>query len=466
MNDYKEKVKDILGEVSIDKSLTQKLGFERNIPTYVGEWLIDRFGSGGQLDDDVKARIKDFINEHLPPKSQREILRNRLLNGENLVILDDYSVYVDLKSGLRKLKIPSLDIESALVERSIVDEFDQLLCGGMWGAGKIVYHPGGEAENGEVWMVEFKPMQVGKIDVDYFCNSRGKFTLEEWRKLLINSMGYSPEAYTPSQQTLLLERLLPIVQNRINLIELSPKGTGKSWVYINLSKYIRLISGGKVTPAVIFYNNATNMPGLLVRYDLVVLDEAQTISFENPGEVIGILKGFLEAGYFTRGKTKVTSECGVLLLANIPIDSSGRPHSENYFGNLPTFFSETAFIDRLHGIVPGWEIPKFNSNMISKNLGLKGDFFGEILHSLRDRPGYLEYVKNNCSIGSDNIRDKNAIWRLAAAFLKLLFPDKQVTREEFYEYCLKPALDLRQRIRNQLSLLDSEYKSMTITVEY
>jgi len=476
MEKYQEKAKEIFGEVCIDKTLVQKTGFERSIPNYVAEWLIDRYTPSGELDEEAKIKIKDFINEHLPSKRQRELLRNKLLNGESIVILDDFSISIDLKSGKRNLKIPSLDIDNACVEKHIVDSYPLLLCGGIWGAGKLTYylkeedlekfgekkHPG--KEKGELWLTDFKPMQIGKIDIDYYCESRSYFTLDEWRSLILNSIGYNPNAFSPSQQQLFLVRLLPVVQNRVNLIELSPKGTGKSWIYINLSNYTRIVSGGKVSPAVLFYNNATNTPGLLVKHDAVVLDECQSISFENPGEVVGIFKGFLEAGYFTRGKQKVTSEAGIVMLANIPIDSSGRPQSKNLFENLPEFLRETAFIDRLHGILPGWELPKFNSNMISKGTGFKADFFAEVLHVLRDRSGYLEYIKDNCTIDSDNIRDKIAIWRLAAGLLKLLFPNLEVTQEELYEYCLKPALNLRQRIRNQLALLDPEYKSMEIAI--
>ena len=476
MEQYQDKAKEVFGEVCIDKSLVLKMGFERNIPSYVAEWLIDRHCPKGELDDEAKTRIRDFINNHLPSKRQRELLRNKLLNCESIVVLDDFSVSIDLKSGRRKLRIPSLDIEDAYIEKFIVDDYPLLLCGGIWGAGKLTYHFKEEdlgkfgkeklsgKTKGEIWLTDFGPMQVGKIDQDYYCESRSYFTLDEWRSLLLSSIGYYPKAYSPSQQLLLLVRLLPIVQNRINLIELSPKGTGKSWIYINLSRYIRMVSGGKVTPAVLFYNNATNLPGLLVRHDVVVLDECQSISFENPGEVIGILKGFLEAGYFTRGRQKVTSEASMVMLANIPVESSGRPRNENLFENLPAFLRETAFIDRLHGILPGWDLPKFNSNMISKGVGFKADFFAEVLHILRDKAGYLEYIQNNCTVNSDSIRDKIAIWRLAAAFLKLLFPDLNVTQEELYEYCLKPALNLRQRIRNQLTLLDPEYKDITIRI--
>jgi ATP-dependent Lon protease len=465
MDRYQEKAKEVFDEVCVDKSLVQKMGFERNIPTYVSEWLIDRFCPTGELTEEAKTKVKDFMNRHLPSKNQREMLRNRLLNGEAVVILDDYSVSVDLKSGKRKVKIPSLDVDDAYVEKSIVDSYPLLLCGGIWGAGKLTYHLGEDMFEGEIWLSDFQPMQVGKIDIGYYCENRSYFSLDEWRSLLVSSMGYNPDAYSPTQQMLLLARLLPVIQNRVNLIELSPKGTGKSWIYINLSRYVRLVSGGKVTPAVLFYNNATNLPGLLVKHDVVVLDEAQSISFEHPGEVIGIFKGFLEAGYFTRGKQRVTSEAGVVLLANIPIGPSGKPQNENLFENLPAFLGETAFIDRLHGILPGWELPKFDSNMIAHGVGFKADFFGEVLHILRDKSGYMDYVKNNCVINSDNIRDKNAVWRLASGFLKLLFPDLNVTREDLYEYCLKPAINFRQRVRNQLAYLDAEYKAMTISVE-
>ena len=478
MEKYQEKAKEVFAEVCIDKALLQKMGFERNIPSYVAEWLVDRFTPSGELDQDAKTKIKDFINEHLPSKRQREFLRNKLLNGESINILDDFSVSIDLESGRRNLKIPSLDIDNAYIAKDVVENYPLLLCGGIWGAGKLTYYLKEEdvgkfgekkivgKEKGEIRLTDFKPMQIGKIDVDYYCESRSYFTLDEWRSLLLNSIGYNPNAFSPSQQNLLLVRLIPVVQNRINLIELSPKGTGKSWIYINLSNYIRMVSGGKVTPAVLYYNNATNTPGLLVKHDVVVLDECQSISFENPGEVVGILKGFLEAGYFTRGKQKVTSEASIAMLANIPLESSGKPRSENLFENLPQFLRETAFIDRLHGILPGWDLPKFDSDMIAKGTGFKADFFAEVLHLLRDKGGYLEYIKNNCTVNSDSIRDKNAIWRLSGGLLKLLFPDLNVTQEELYEFCLKPALNLRQRIRHQLALLDPEYKDINITINY
>lgn len=182
MERYQEKAKEIFGEVCIDKALVQKVGLERNLPSYVAEWIIDRYTPKGELDLEAKTKIRDFINEHLPSKRQKEFLRNKLLNGESITILDDISVSINLETGKRNLKIPSLDIYNACIEKHIVDNYPLLLCGGIWGAGKFTYHLREEdigkygnkkffgKEKGEIWLTDFKPMQIGKIDMDYYCD--------------------------------------------------------------------------------------------------------------------------------------------------------------------------------------------------------------------------------------------------------------------------------------------------------
>jgi ATP-dependent Lon protease len=257
-----------------------------------------------------------------------------------------------------------------------------------------------------------------------------------------------------------------MVQERVNLIELAPKGTGKSFVYLNLSRYVRLISGGKVTAPVLFHNNATNQSGLLTRFDVVVFDEAQTLSFDNPGEIIGVLKDYLESGRFSRGgKQQTAATAGIVILANIPLDTEGNPRLSNLFFNLPQFLRETAFIDRIHGILPGWKLTRIEENAISNSIGFKADFFGEVLHNLRHLAGYEEYVKAHGQImGTQDVRDRNAIIRLAAGYLKLLFPDLQLTHNELVEYCLRPAASLRQSVRDQLAGMDPEFKRLILEV--
>jgi ATP-dependent Lon protease len=220
-----------------------------------------------------------------------------------------------------------------------------------------------------------------------------------------------------------------------------------------------------VTAAALFYNNATRQPGLLSNYDLVIFDEAQSLSFDNPNEVIGVLKDYLESGSFARGGTqKVESSAGLILLANIPLDEYKRPRQENLFIELPKFLSETAFIDRIHGILPGWELPRIEQSFIATTIGFKADYFGDVLHHLRSRAGYEQiFQKYNTIEGTHDRRDIIAISRLASGFCKLLFPHGKVAATDFAEYCLKPAVQLRQRVRDQLTLLDPEYNKLRIS---
>jgi ATP-dependent Lon protease len=466
---YEIKAKEFFGEVCINKKVARQINLGRAIPAYVSEWIISRNISDGDVDESSKQKIHEFINKHLPPKDQKERLKARLLQGETLLILDEYRVEVNLRTNDLILKIPCLDETHAGIHKYIVETYPLLLGSGVWGVGRLEYEPPDEEQHsiGRVYMVDFRPMQAASIDLDLFCEQRNHFELDEWRDLLISSMGYNPEFYSPYEQMLILTRLIPIVQERVNLIELAPKGTGKSFVFINLSRHIRLVSGGKVTAAVLFYNNATNQPGLLSQFDVVVFDEGQTLSFDNPGEVVGVLKDYLESGRFSRGgKQQVSATASTVILANIPLDSDRKPRTDNLFSNLPPFLGETAFIDRIHGILPGWGLPRIEEETISKSIGFKADFFGEVLHELRHRTaGYTEYVNNHTELlGTNDIRDRNAIYRLATGYLKLLFPDLRLTQQEFIDYCLRPAVKLRQLVRDQLAIIDPEYPKLLIDI--
>jgi ATP-dependent Lon protease len=278
MSSYEDKAQKYYGEVCVNKGLVRKAGLSaRTLPMYVSEWIVSRYAATGRLDEEARLRMRDFINQHLPSKDQKERLKQRLQQGRPLLILDEYSARVNLRTNDLMLRIPCLDEERAGIEQHIVENYPLLLGSGVWGVGKLEYQPPDDSRRmpvGRVQMIDFRPMQAGTIDLELFCEQRQHFTLAEWRDLLVSSMGYNPEFYSPEQQMWLLTRLIPLVQERVNLIELAPKGTGKSYVYLNLSGYVRLISGGKVTPAVLFHNNATNQPGLLVRFDVVVADRS------------------------------------------------------------------------------------------------------------------------------------------------------------------------------------------------
>jgi ATP-dependent Lon protease len=465
---YEQKAVEYLAEVVIDKSLIHQAGFGgRAIPTYVGEWIISRYLSDGEFTEEARARIAQFIARFLPAKGQKDQIKDSLLKQETVKLLDDYSVAVNLKSGQRNLRIPFLDINDAFVPGSIVDQNDLLLTSGVWGVGELFYIPpaGSEREKGEVWLRDLKPFQVGALDLDYYLECRQHFTLDEWRDLLISSMGFNPLSHTERQKTILLTRILTAIEPRVNLVELAPKGTGKSFVYDNLSRYVRVVGGGKVSPAVLFHNLVTNTPGLVTRYDVIVFDEVQSIAGDSAGELIAGLKVYLESGRFSRGKTEATAEAGFVMLGNITLDTEHSPvHSEEgIFREIPSFLRETAFIDRIHGIIPGWEMPRVSKDTPSQSLGLKGDFFAEVLHRLRGEVRYADYVKLHMNLlGCDDLRDRKAITRLATAYVKLLFPDLHLTQDEFREYCMQPAVELRQRVRDELHKMDSEYAQVNI----
>lgn len=469
MESFEQKAYDSFGEVIINKNLINSAGFSaRAIPTYVGEWILYNFLEDGELTEESREKVASFVNKYLPQKGFKEDIKNKLLNMETVRLLDDYSVAVNLKNGTRTLKIPFLDMTDAGISQEIVDDNKLLLTSGVWGVADLMYAPPEDkGEKGKVWMRSFKPFQVGDVDLEYYKSCRENFTTAEWIDLVISSMGFNPKIYEKEQKTVLLTRLLPLVESRVNLIELAPKGTGKSFVYGNVSRYARVVGGGKISPAVMFHNNATNTPGIVTRYDAVVLDEAQSIQGDAKGELIAGLKVYLESGKFSRGNTEAVAESGFVMLANITLDENHVPvHlGEGLFREIPNFLQETAFVDRLHGIIPGWYMPRVSKDTPSVTLGFKGDFFSEILHNLRSEPQYTDYVNMNMQLlNCNDMRDRKAITRLASAYLKLIFPDLRVEQAEFNEYCVKPAVTLRQRVRDELHKMDSEYAKVNIQV--
>ncbi len=470
MHSYEEKALDYYGEVIINKGLMLQAGFgARSIPTYVGEWLISHFTENGSLTEAGRKEIANFLNRYLPSKGQKEEIKNRLLNMETVELLDDYSVSVNLRTGERQLNIPLLDITDAHISPTIVGENELLVTSGVWGIGELFYVPPEDSKgHGQVWMRTFKPFQVAYVDMDYFIECRECFETGEWLDLLVSSIGFNPAVHTLEQKMILLTRILSLVEPRVNIVELSPKGTGKSFVYDNLSRYARVIGGGKVSPAVLFHHLRTHAPGIITKYDAVVLDEVQSIQGDSQGELIAGLKVYLESGRFSRGNTMGTSECGFVMLGNTTLDENGEPVylEQGIFTEIPNFLQETAFIDRIHGLIAGWKMPRIRRDTPSQGLGFKGDFFSEILHRLRSDVRPSDYVAQHLPLRNcDDLRDRKAITRLATGYLKLLFPNLRPSYDEYVRYCLEPAVELRQRIRDELHQMDAEYQKVAILID-
>jgi len=437
------------------------------MPDYVADWLISRYTVNGQVNRDG---IAAFLAKHLPNKRHKESLKLELSNGGTLKLLDSYSARVDIEADKLYIDLPSLDIYNASVEKVILEQHPLLLLGNVWGSGTVVRRPKYDnPDRYEIAVIDFKPMQTSIVDLDYYIKARNTFSDRQWREMLIRSIGLDPEAYSVSTatgpidpQVLLLLRLAPLVQPRLNLIELAPKGTGKSYVFSKLSRYAWLISGGTVTRAQLLYDMGRKTEGVISKYDVVILDEIQTIKLSDEGEIVGSLKGYLEQGEYRVGKFQGTAESGMVLLANIPLTSYSKPKNELLFDTLPKWLrgaAATALLDRFHGLIPGWDLRKIDKECLCNSIALKADYFGEILHALRNRPEYLQWVKAHMA-SSGNIRDIIAVERIATGLLKLMYPDlNAVTVHEFKENCLEPAKQLRKLIRTQMALADEEYSA-------
>jgi len=469
METFEQKALDVFSEIVINKSFVHQAGFgSRAIPTYVREWIISHYlDDSTELTEAARQKIAAFVQKYVPNKSQKETIKNQLFEQMEVQFLDNFSVYVNLEKGDRYLNIPFLDESAAFAIPQIIQDNEMLLSSGLWGVGKLYYVPKNDDNpRGQIWMREFRPFQLANMDLEYFRECRKSFSTQEWIDFLISSMGFNYKLYTQRQKILLICRLIPMVEPRYNLVELAPKGTGKSFVFENMSRYVAVRSGAISAP-VLFFNDARKTPGLITRYDCVVLDEAQKVKADTSGELTALLKSYLEAGRFARGSaSSINAEAGLVMLANIDLDQNKRPLNEQVglFRVFPNFLRETAFIDRFSGLLPGWDLPRISKDTPSRTIGLKGDIFGEILHSLRSDISYRDYVKTNMELQNcDDMRDSKAVEAGATGLLKILFPDQNPTEEEFYLYCINPALELRQRVRDELCKMDREYVPVTFT---
>ena len=455
-----EKIAACFSELVIDKALVRQLKIreKRSIPSFVEEWLISRFQKPGKTDAEIYADITGFMSKHLPSKTEKESIKYRLHQGESVVLLDRFEVRIEIAKGKKLLWIPCLEERNATVSDEVLEKNQSLLEGGQWGAGRLFVNSDGK--NNVIELVEFNPMQSGKVRLQQLIKAREQFTTREWIYFLLRTMGYEPDAYNEEQQNHLILRLLPLLQNNLNLMELAPKGTGKSFIYSNLSRYVWLNSGGALTQAQLFKNQNTKEIGLIGRYDLLVLDEGQSINFKGADDIHAKFKDYLESGHYSIGNDKITSECGLIILANIDLYDS-QPRQSDYIRHLPEMFHDDALIDRFHGIIPGWKIPRFTTESAAQGLGIKADVFGEYLHQLRT-VSHIEFPFGECPTLKGDSRDVKAVTRLACALSKLLLLNPG--HSDYEDYVLNPAKDLRQRVRSQLMELNPHEFSGQINV--
>jgi len=461
MDSLAEKVIEIFPNVIVNKKIANQQDINR-LPRFISEYLIMRFCRDGINSESIEE-ISSFVRKYYPRRNEKERVKADLITFKTIQLIDDYKVETDLKREQFKVIIPLLDIDYATIENSLLIEHENLLLDGLWGIGKLVYLSSGDSRN-KIKLTEFTPFQVSKIDIEEFIEKREHFSLDEWIDLLINSIGLNPSVYDKESKLILLSRLVPLVESNTNIIELGPKGTGKTYLFRNISAYTRIISGGNITPAALFVNNSNNSLGLLATKDLVVFDEISTTRFSNSGDTIGKLKDYMESGQFTRGKKQLASNSSVIMIGNIDI-IDGLPIVNPYFNSLPEFLQDSALLDRLHGFIPGWELKRIKQSdeHLSNSYGFVSDYFAEILHQFREYD-YSSYIINKVKLLDFDIRDEKSIKKIGSGLIKILFPHGRINNEELV-ICLNLAIKYRQIVIDQLHIMDPEFRKKKLAYE-
>jgi len=452
MSELSNKVKRCFGDYAVDKRLAYELEIAK-LPRYVAEYLISEFMVTGSGWED---RVRRFIREHYYEPEEKELVKHKLVTEGKVKVIDELRVYVDVGSGMHVGVVQSLDI-MAEVAVDIVEKNRATLITGMWGLITLEKNPIPpsplEPDRPPAILVDFKPFQAPDVDPGIIRDARSCFNLDEWIEVLVNTIGLEPKVYNRRQRLLLLSRLIPVVEGNVSMAEFGPRQTGKTYLYRNLSNYVRIIAGGSISPAVLFYNLRTRVPGELAVKDVVVFDEVSKVRFPNPDEMMGKIKDYMESGHFERGDKKVVSDASLVFMGNVAVEMAegGYIPVEDLTYVLPEPMRDSAFIDRIHGLIPGWELPKISQSKyhLSKSYGIASDYFAEALHSMR-KESLAQLVSRHVEF-SDNfkIRDERAVKRMASGLIKLLFPNESFDVREL-KLVLDVALEYRQRVRDWL----------------
>jgi len=445
------KVRRCFGDYAVDKRLAYELELAK-LPRYVAEFLISEFMSRG---GDWEDRLRRFVREHYYEPEEKEVVKHKLVTEGTVKLIDELRVYVDVETKTHIGVIQALDIW-AEVPVDIVNKNKATLITGMWGLITLKKIEAVKEVFGRpisVIVSDFRPFQAPDTDPKILEEARECFTLDEWIEVLINTIGLDPAVYNARQRLLLLSRLTPLVEGNVNIAEFGPRQTGKTYLYRNVSNYVRIISGGSISPAVLFYNLRTRMPGELAVKDVVVFDEISKVRFPNPDEMMGKLKDYMESGQYERGDKRVVSDASLVFMGNVTVEMGpdGYIPVEDLTYVLPEPMRDSAFIDRIHGLLPGWELPKISQTKyhLSKGYGIASDYFAEAIHNMR-KESLAGLVGKHVELSENfKIRDEKSFKRLTSALIKLLFPNKSFDRSEL-KLIADIALELRQRVRDWL----------------
>lgn len=466
-----KKLRECFDEMVVYKDLKKSNFFSSlGLPSFLRDWVLRKFeDEEGQYDIE---EVTKFINTYLPKKEEWISIKNRIVyENERVKVLTKVGVDIDIKTGEISFSLPNfgLTAKETIIEPYVWDRYKSDLVNGqeVWGVVELGYRAPDDTIKpkipGKIKMTGFTNFCPYTTDLEYYKDVRNEFSISEWIDIILGAIDYNADGYKDEGEKLaMLARILPFIEKRLNILELAPKGTGKSYVFGNISKYGLLTDGGKITRAKMFYDTSRRTPGFICGSDFVAIDEVKLVTFNDVNEMRSVMQGYLERGKFNVGGYDGESYAGVVLLGNIKQDNMDEYCS--MFEELPTLFQESALVDRIHGFIKGWDIPKMSDDLKVAGWALNSEYFCSIMHMMRDDASYRAIVDQIVEV-SDNayVRHTEAVKRLSTAYLKLLFPNVRTVNDinprEFMRYCLRPAINMRKIIWRQLSILDEEYRN-------
>ena len=450
----------------VRKDLVRKYKGQYPIPTYVVEFLLGRYCSTtdeSEIADGLQV-VERQLRERTVRAGEEELFRSRAERSGTIRVIDAISARLDTKTNSYFAELPSLRIKDARIAPSLVEQHDRMLTGGFYAEIDLVYDPTiAEEQKGRPFGVEsIREIQISKRDVlQTLASGRQSFTFDQWRDFLLRSIGLEPAALPARTRDVMLLRMVPFVENNYNAIELGPRGTGKSHLFQQVSPYAHLVSGGKATVARMFVNNATGQRGLVCQYDVVCFDEVSGVSFDQK-DGVNIMKGYMESGEFSRGKESIRGFGGIVLLGNFEVDVSHQQRIGHLFGPLPPEMrNDTAFMDRIHSYIPGWDVPKVSREQLTDHFGLVSDFLSSCWDHLRTQ-SRLPKLQGRVQFGGAlSGRDTTAVNKTISGLLKLMFPDSSADiPDDAVEWATRLALECRRRVKEQQKRIGSaEYRN-------
>lgn len=451
-----QKLRDNFAGKIVRKDLTKKIKEGANVPVYVLEYLLGMYCSS-QDDEEIAAgveNVKKILADNFVRPDEAQKILSMLRQKGSYTVIDKITVNLNIKADCYEAEFSNLGLKNILVGEEYPTQYDRLLCGGIWCIVQLDYeYIEEDKKNGySIKIRKLNPIQMPHVDIDELKTARQAFTQDEWIDLMLRSIGMEPTTLTVREKWLLLARMLPLVENNFNLCELGPRSTGKSHLYKEISPNSILVSGGQTTVANLFYNMGRKTIGLVGLWDCVAFDEVAGINFKDK-DGIQIMKDYMASGSFARGKEEKAASASMVFVGNINQSVDVLLKTSSLFDPFPTEMgTDTAFLDRIHCYIPGWEIPKFRPEHFTNDYGFITDYLAEFLRELR-KEQHGDALDKYFRLGKNlNQRDTIAVRKMVGGFIKLLYPDGIYSKEQLDEI-MSFSLEMRRRVKEQLKKL-------------